>query len=288
MPELSRYRLATTTRISVGKSPQSSSFFRLPPEIRMMIYGFVFENRDVFVHKPDGPCSSCYKWLKFRPLEIRTKTRSGAAQAAQDLQALRTTKSPLAIALTCRQIYHDAIKAWYENVRFYFFGEACMAVFLAEIGPFKRLWIRYVGCGLSGGSSLKPAPDVVRLAYTYLIGLRSLSFDCGRGLLEDGDDGTEFRKDLKDSLARCEEEARALLSMGDQLAVLIFSWNMVKPNPESQPLQEIGTLESLEMRRDNTGKVVTTSSRVEYSVPQSDGKWVRICGGGEVFSIPRI
>jgi hypothetical protein len=177
----------------------------------------------VTVHKPNGPCALSITWPNRKLFEFKSKTRSGAVKAAQEVQSVWTTKSPLAIAFTCRQIYHEAVRIWYGNVRFCFFSLPCMAVFLTEIGASNRKAIRYAGYDPLWGISRSEFPELLRLARTHLVGLR----DCiihwtyrrpGGYTLSDGQ-----RRELDEQWDRSEREAHELLSLGDQLEVVVMS-----------------------------------------------------------------
>jgi hypothetical protein len=238
-----------------------------------MIYHLVIGTRTLVVHKPDGPCESLskYKWQ----LEHRSKTPNRAAIAEQDVQTLWDTKSPLAIAFTCRQIYHEAVEIWYANNRFFFYSLPCMAVFLAEIGPTSRNSIRYIEYDRKWDSLNKQAPDVKQLICTHLVGLRQLTLRW------------DYYSRTENQWSFCEEDAHELLKLRDQLEVVIL-WKMhVTHIVERYPIPcQIGTVESLELKRDKgTGRIVTTSLTIRgclrYRIPagacgydeEEDEKW---------------
>jgi len=272
------------TDINVAETLQSSPFFRLPLEIRMIIYALIIGQRDLLVHKPNGPCSPGFKWPNRQPLGFQSKTRSGAAKAAQDLQNLRTTKSPLAIAFTCRQIYHEAVKVWYGSVRFYFFGLPCMAVFLTEIGTSNRNTIRHVGYDHNWGFFNSQTTEVMQLACTHLVGLRDLALNCGYKPLHFYCGNSIYRQHMRNQWDICEAEARELLSLGDRLEVVAMSRIVVNSISQTAPFQRIGTVESLQLKRDKgTGSIVTESSTVEYDDTCDGRNLVKLCGGGGVY-----
>jgi len=140
----------------------------------MTIYAHVVGKPDLLVHKPDGPLMDL----------DRSKTRGAKAKASRDLQALWNTRSPLAITFTCRQMYHEAVKVWYGDLRFYFYSLPCMAVFLTEIGIPNRNAIRFVRYDQDLSFLNKQAAEVKQSICTRLIGLRNLTLHCGYRPLE--------------------------------------------------------------------------------------------------------
>jgi hypothetical protein len=128
-----------STDIKLPKTPQLSGFFRLPTEIRTIIFELVIGTKDiVFVHKRKGPCQRhvCM------PYEHRGRTRSGKPKIAKRIQAHKNTKTSRALAYTCRQAYHEDLKIWYRLVEFNVHHLPCSSLFLNEIGAANRNAIR--------------------------------------------------------------------------------------------------------------------------------------------------
>jgi hypothetical protein len=99
--------------ISISSTTHPSQIFRLPLEIRRIIYGFVFGERDVDVQRRSGSFHACEPYFEFiKCPNVRFKSQTPR------LQNLRAKPSPLAIAATCQQFYHETVKVWYANVRF--------------------------------------------------------------------------------------------------------------------------------------------------------------------------
>jgi hypothetical protein len=224
-----------------------------------MIYPLIFGARDLAVHKPDGPCESLskYKWQ----LEHRSKTSNGAATTEQ-VQTLCQwhTKSPLAIAFTCRQIYHEAVEIWYANIRFFFYSLPCMSVFLAEIGATNRNAIRYVEYDRTWDCLNNQITNSKQLICTHLKGLKYLAIHW------------DYYWGMENQWSFCEEDGHELLKLGEQLEVVVMTRTSVTEVFESYPAQKMGTMEYLELRRDkDTGRVLTSNSITEgcikYRIP---------------------
>jgi hypothetical protein len=62
----------------------------------------------------------------------------------------------------------------------------------------------------------------------------------------------------------CERDGREILSLGDQLEVVVMLRTSMKSYSQSNPGEKIGEVESLELKRDKcTGKVTRTSLTAE-------------------------
>jgi hypothetical protein len=203
-----------STDFELAEKPQSSGFFRLPMEIRVIIFKLVIgaDYREVLVRTS--------KRLSERhiciPYETRCKSRSGKEQIMNAVEAHKNTKSRLAIAFTCRQAYHEDLKIWYMNTRFHIQHQQCMLMFLNEIGASNRNSIRHVRYYReSAQTSFRDPMELLRLAYNYLPGLRDLTFDCPE--LDPWVHNDEDAWLRMVNWRPCEEELHNLLGIGDQL-----------------------------------------------------------------------
>ncbi|MCJ1250195.1 hypothetical protein MMC30_007421 [Trapelia coarctata] len=116
-------------------------FLRLPPEVRMMIYEQVMGS-SLHDNKPGDPGSRIRD-----PIFVKTTshTRSGKGiRPLQDRQAYKNATPQLALAFTCRQIYPEATRIWYSNVKFTFPCAERMEAFMRSITKDNLNAIRHV------------------------------------------------------------------------------------------------------------------------------------------------
>jgi hypothetical protein len=163
---------STAKKISTASKLQPSPLFRFPLEVRRLIYSFVIGKHETAVHQKNGPCESQSKGPYRKTIELVNRTRSGATQTAEQKQNFRTRPSRLAIAGTCRQIYHEVAKIWYGDVRFYFASMPCTMLFLEEIGEWNREAIRFVGFKACWGPQDKLNQEILRSARIHLPNLK--------------------------------------------------------------------------------------------------------------------
>jgi len=134
--------------VNAGTSP----FWRLPIEVRLMIYKYVIFSgsyKDHFVFKGDEPSKRAHTLGMLGPFKIRGKTRSGVhvLPAKNDRKIWHSTYftgDPLAIAFACREIYLEAVPIWYANVRLGFPLLEHMKSYMRGIGVRDRDVIRHI------------------------------------------------------------------------------------------------------------------------------------------------
>ena len=105
-----------------------TSFGRLPPEIREMIYGYVL----IF---PPAPSPICLRVPSFKRLESK-KVDNGVVRKASRPEPRKA--SYLTILQTCHQIYNEAYHIFYAQNDFHFPDPKILLTFLVNIGPARR------------------------------------------------------------------------------------------------------------------------------------------------------
>jgi hypothetical protein len=275
-------------RKAIGNNiPQSSPIFRLPLEIRRMIYAFVFRERIIDVHHHSGPRPLLWQGTDCSPLGFSSRIRRNTRKTAQELLAFGTKRSPFAIAATCQQFYEEAAKVWYSNVRFFFYSERCMQMFLEEIGDFNRETIQHAGCNARWGPQDKETREILDILSTFPR-LRTLTFeDVANGIILDKDMGRELTK-VEIFFKAWEEEAQNLLRVRELLESVILTTMQIKVKID-HPLARTTILESRELKLNRrTMDFITTTSKVGYDIARGDLTKNAVCIRGSFYSVQRI
>jgi hypothetical protein len=271
----------------------TSQIHRLPLEVRMIIYAFVFGDRIVDVHQRNGAC----RFPKRDWFVMSSRSRPKTRKAVQALENFRTNPSSLAIAGTCRQFYEEAVIVWYQNVQFFFYSKQCMMQFLDDIGASNWLSIRHVG--VSG--RLGPDDEVAReISYEMhtLASLRTLTFeDVGNSRnMEDRYmwmyTNREYMEAAKLLLGWWEEEAEDWLRHRERLESVFIKAKTLNTQVEYNNqcrFKSIWTLESRELKLDKcTGAIVTKTSQVDRENTEGVTRRVDICTRGIHSSVSRV
>ena len=123
---------------------------RLPAELRLQIYGYLFPARRVEVlrlipQKPANPKRKGYR-LYHRQLQPRDpvtqSTPRCAAAGPAGFGCL--TPFPLALVFSCKDIYHDALCSLYSHTQFVFNSAKSVARFLKLTPPAAQAAVRHV------------------------------------------------------------------------------------------------------------------------------------------------
>jgi hypothetical protein len=207
----------TGKNISVNIIPQAGPLFRLPLEIRRMIYNFVIGERILHVHHRGGPDEPPHRGRKCCLLSFSGKARRNTRIAAQELLTFRTKPSPLAFAATCQQIYQEAVELWYGNVRFVFHSVPCTKAFLKEIGDSNRNAIRHAGCNARWGPQDKVTKEILDTLSTFA-SLRSLTLENAGIVTRVKGENSELLREIETKvLQKWQEEAQYLLRLENRL-----------------------------------------------------------------------
>jgi hypothetical protein len=204
------------SNININSTSSPSPIYRLPLEIRRIIYCFVIGERDVDIRELDRRCQPC------GPCKRSTKCLSvGLQRKTPRLQDFRTKPSLLAIAATCQQLYHEAMKIWYGKARFFFECLRCMKQFLEEIGDANQNTVRYIGYFAPGRPNEKEIKEVRHLVSAFT-SLRSLTIE-DNGWWGNYKQREYHRKWIDESLERWQGEAHNLLRLWDRLESVVLT-----------------------------------------------------------------
>ncbi|KAJ5959863.1 uncharacterized protein N7479_007013 [Penicillium vulpinum] len=160
---------------------QSRLLTRLSPELRLMIWGFVFADQRIHIIQ----CSKqrlghvvcpCALEPRSSPPKRHTRQNSnlfceichgtGISQPAKDADLLRWNKVKLlGLALTCRQIYHESISLLYTLPTLEFSNPWTLPYLLPTIPPEHRDRIRSIELRWSFPGHWLPSKDSVRAVY---------------------------------------------------------------------------------------------------------------------------
>jgi hypothetical protein len=233
--------------VSVNSRPQASPIFRLPLEIRRIIYNFVISERILDNVNVLRSCSEVRS-----PKKIRPNTRKA-------LLEFRSKPSPLAIAATCQQLYHEAVKVWYGNARFYFYTAPCTRMFLEAIGDSNRDMIRYASCSIRGGPA-DMTKGIIDIVSTFA-NLRSLILEEVGNVSCMGHARASDLKNAEKSWEIWEEEARHRLKLMDRLESVILRTKWTNIRTINQRICAIPTWSVRDFKMNRcTGEITTTTT----------------------------
>jgi hypothetical protein len=250
--------------------PQSSPIFRLPLEIRKIIFEFVIGERVIDVHHQSVPRKVHHQKPDCSPVEGSSNIRRNTRKAARVLLAFQTKPSPLAIAATCRQFYQEAANVWYGTVRFCFHSVQCTQMFLQDIGDSNRDTIRHAGCNARWGPQDKLTKEILDILSTFP-SLRTLTFEVFANIMIIPIQHRAIELARVESFYKpWEEEAQNLLSVRELLeSVNLRTMDLIMKidiNAVAGPhMTKILGSRELKLSR-CTGGVVNTTSNVEYTI----------------------
>jgi hypothetical protein len=195
-------------------------------------------------------------------LSSSSTAQQHTSNVSLELLAFRNKASPVAIATTCRQFYHEAIKVWYENTRFMFDDLRHMRLFERTIGALNRDMIRHIGYFAPSEQSLHVCRAFMFMASTFA-GLRNLTFVVVRGKTGFQTPWMDMEK-FERLLKIWKGDVDNPLRLGDRLESVIFTTRLVKGgqliNGNSQMTW---AEESRELKLKNcTGEYAATNSMV--------------------------
>jgi hypothetical protein len=255
----------TPSNTSVNRIPQAGPIFRLPLEIRRIIYNLVIGER---VQHVGHEGKILFKRSNSRPLgfspQLRRNTRKAVQdtrKAAQELLKFRTKPSPLAIAATCQQLYQEAGRVWYENVRFIFHSIPCTVAFLDDIGKSNYNAIRHASCNVRFGPEDK-VTMVILDTVSHFPGLRHLTLeDAGKSIrLQDLNSDFEIGDD-KALLERWHGWAQTMLRLENRLESVTLTIKTTTLRRTNHVFESTWTREYRELKlNSSTGEIQTTSS----------------------------
>jgi hypothetical protein len=203
----------------------------------------------------------------------------------QRLQIFRTKPSPLAIAATCQKFYHEVVKIWYGNVRFFFQCELCMTLFLEEIGDSNRDTIRHVGYFAFWGSETQTTESIFHTV-SSLASLKSLTFE--ETWRWENAKEVEVHQDLINIYLDEWKEANHLLMIWDRLeSVVLTNWILRYQDNEEYPSRLISHSRALKVQTGTAERVIGTDVveiDVKEDLPEKNGgmkapsefeRWIR-------------
>jgi hypothetical protein len=267
--------------ISLNSMPQSSPFFHLPLEIRIIIYEFVIGEHDLHVHHPSEPCKLPAKGPNCSPSGFSRKILGKTRDATQKLLTFRNKPSPLAIAATCDKFYHEAVGVWYGNVRFFFHSMTCTRMFLEEIGDSNRDSIRHVGYSALWGAPVEQDKEIFDMICSFT-SLKTLKVeDVGNVMYPHGRNYSEYLTEVEMLLSIWNDEAQNRLRLCERLERVVITTPKVHRGRLYRwkyTLGEDRECTELELNR-CTGEIKTTTSTVEYdnNDPRLGKKSTEVC-----------
>jgi len=248
------------SNIGLNSTPLLPPIFRLPLEIRRIIYCFVIGERDVDIRKLDGRCHAC------EPCQKQPNCSTvRPARKTQRLQTFRTQPSPLAIAATCQQLYQEAMNTWYGKARFFFQCARCMKQFLEDIGDANRDVVRYIGYlapGRPNDEDTKEVRDLVKI----FASLRSLTIE-DNGWWGIRNQREYHQKWIEESLETWKGVAHNLLKLQDRLDNVVLATKTLRRHQRNDGYPRRLALNYRELKLNRlTGKFATTISVVERDI----------------------